>query len=370
MESDMTLTRRIGVILKEAREARKLSVSEVAHETNIIPKFIDALEREDYSVFPGETYALGFLRNYAEYLNLDTSNLLDLYRGHQIDQSQTPVKELTRPMHVTSLPVIDFLLSRRNLQMLGGGVLLIALGIALVYGGTHLFSYLRSGSTSSSGALACTDRHSFPVTLPGKGAPPRIEDFTRENSAAFVMDTLNLHLCLKEVIHQPGEKAIALLALDVGKDRTYEFRAVEEETVVLSSQIEALSDLKGDIRITPRVLGDVSGRIQLESGTVAGASGGIRVTLEFVDDSYLEWTDDGKSHRGVFIAKGESRTFEAVNRLEMKIGNGAGVKILREGEPPRIAGPRGQIVHLVYRMAPDPLDPGMSRVVENIEVVR
>ena len=48
------------MILREARENRKLSLKDVARETNITPRYVDALENEDYSIFPGETYALGF----------------------------------------------------------------------------------------------------------------------------------------------------------------------------------------------------------------------------------------------------------------------------------------------------------------------
>ena len=59
----MVLSKRVGAILREAREAKKLTVKEVARETNMTPRYIEALEVEDFSQFPGETYALGFLRN-------------------------------------------------------------------------------------------------------------------------------------------------------------------------------------------------------------------------------------------------------------------------------------------------------------------
>ena len=78
----MVLIKRVGAYLKEAREAKKLSIKEVARQTNITGKYLEALENEDYSQFPGETYALGFLRNYSEFLNLDTDHLMQLYRGH------------------------------------------------------------------------------------------------------------------------------------------------------------------------------------------------------------------------------------------------------------------------------------------------
>ena len=55
----------IGDQLKTAREARGLSIEYVADETNIAKRYITAMENEDFSVFPGEPYIVGFLRNYA-----------------------------------------------------------------------------------------------------------------------------------------------------------------------------------------------------------------------------------------------------------------------------------------------------------------
>jgi len=51
-------TKRVGQILKESREDKKLSVKDVAKETNIAAKYIIALETEDYSQFPAETFGV------------------------------------------------------------------------------------------------------------------------------------------------------------------------------------------------------------------------------------------------------------------------------------------------------------------------
>jgi hypothetical protein len=84
----------------------------------------------------------------------------------------------------------------------------------------------------------------------------------------------------------------------------------------------------------------------------------------------VEWTDDGNYHRGVEIRAGESRTFEAKSRLEVKVGNGAGVQVIAPGKPPRIAGPPGKIVKITYRKVPDPLDPGLAQIEEKIEAAQ
>lgn len=375
MDSDMSLTRRIGTLLREAREAKKLSVSEVSRETNIIPKYIQALEKEDYSQFPGETYALGFLRSYCEYLGLDTNHVIGLYRGHQIDQSQTPVKELTKPIHASPIPGLDLLLNRNN-QIFAGIILVALLLIAgIVYGVSYIpadvFSFSGGGSPSGVGEKSvCDGRDVVPITLAGGGGAPRSEDFTLENTMMFVVDTMSLKLCLEKIEQPPGSTPVGHFQLDAGDKGVYQFQAVEGEAVVLDQTISQLSSASREIRVTPQILGDVSARVELLSTAgEANVDRTIRVTLEFTQESYIEWTNDGNFHRGTKISAGETRVFEASNRLEIKVGNGAGVRIIQEGKPPRRAGPPGKIVNISYRKVPDPLDPGLSRVKESIEVV-
>jgi transcriptional regulator with XRE-family HTH domain len=363
----MVLSKRVGVLLREARESRKLSIRDVARETNITPKYIESLENEDYSQFPGETYALGFLRSYSEYLNLDTETVINLYRGLKIDQTQTPVKELTRPNRS-----LTFLLSDRRVRALLGGVLVVAVASTIIGGGIYYFMN-RKPAVDSGGAAAadlCEGRRQIPITLPSEGQS-RIENLSGDNQLKFVVDTLGLKLCLKEIDRSAADQARAVFHLRINDEKSYSFRAGENETVALNHSIPELSEMTHELQITPQVLGEFSVRVMIEPGAKSGGiASGIRVTLEFVEDSYVEWVDDGNTHQGVYISSGEKRTLEARNRLEIKVGNGGGVRILRDGQPPRIAGPRGRIAKISYRRIPDPLDPGMSRIQEAIEVVR
>ena len=70
----------IGEKLKTSREAKALSIDQIARDTNIAKRYILALEHEDFEIFPGEPYLLGFLRNYSDYLGLDANEMIALYR--------------------------------------------------------------------------------------------------------------------------------------------------------------------------------------------------------------------------------------------------------------------------------------------------
>jgi len=87
----------IGETLRNAREAKRLTLKDVSKDTNIVVKYLEALENEEFDKFPSETYLLGFLRSYAEYLRLDADELIQAYKGYKIGESSTPLEELTRP---------------------------------------------------------------------------------------------------------------------------------------------------------------------------------------------------------------------------------------------------------------------------------
>ena len=69
----------LGEYLKEAREKLNLSIDKIADDTHIMKKFIEAIEIEEFTAFPGEAYLKGFLRTYSEYLGIDAEGVIRRY---------------------------------------------------------------------------------------------------------------------------------------------------------------------------------------------------------------------------------------------------------------------------------------------------
>ncbi len=69
----------IGTALRDARVRRDISLQQAEDDTKIRVKYIQAMENEDFDVLPAGTYVKGFLRTYAEYLDLDAQLLIDEY---------------------------------------------------------------------------------------------------------------------------------------------------------------------------------------------------------------------------------------------------------------------------------------------------
>ncbi len=69
----------LGSLLREAREAKGLTLAEAQEATRINKNFLDALEEGRYSELPTQVHVKGYLRNYARFLDLDPKPLLDRY---------------------------------------------------------------------------------------------------------------------------------------------------------------------------------------------------------------------------------------------------------------------------------------------------
>ena len=95
----------IGDKLKSTRESRGYTLEQVARDTHIAKRFLTALESEDFSLFPGEPYVLGFLRNYADYLGLSAQEIIGLYKNLKLQEQPAPMNELLERKSV-STPLI------------------------------------------------------------------------------------------------------------------------------------------------------------------------------------------------------------------------------------------------------------------------
>lgn len=71
----------IGEALRSTRERRGLSIAEVAQDTRISPRFLEALEAEQFDELPAPVYVRGFIRSYASYLKIESQPLLDQLVG-------------------------------------------------------------------------------------------------------------------------------------------------------------------------------------------------------------------------------------------------------------------------------------------------
>ena len=82
-----------GEHLKRERDMREVTLAELTAGTRIGPRFLEAIENEEWEKLPGGSFTRGFVRSIAQYLGLDEEDLLseyDLARGVQKTDAPTP----------------------------------------------------------------------------------------------------------------------------------------------------------------------------------------------------------------------------------------------------------------------------------------
>lgn len=90
----------VGQILKEAREIKLYSLEEVEKHIKIRKELLEALEQDNYDKLPPPTFIQGFIKNYGNFLNLDTKKLLAIFRRDFESHKHPPLvlESFARPM--------------------------------------------------------------------------------------------------------------------------------------------------------------------------------------------------------------------------------------------------------------------------------
>lgn len=75
----MSLTE-LGKRLKEAREAKNISLDELQEMTKIQKRYLIGIEEGNYAIMPGNFYVRAFIRQYAEAVGLDPDEIFEQYK--------------------------------------------------------------------------------------------------------------------------------------------------------------------------------------------------------------------------------------------------------------------------------------------------
>lgn len=87
----MSLT--LGEKLRQARESRGISISEVAEQTRISALYLESIENNDYRGLPGGIFNKGFVKSYAKYVGIDDQEALQDYARLIADQGEDKIEE-------------------------------------------------------------------------------------------------------------------------------------------------------------------------------------------------------------------------------------------------------------------------------------
>jgi cytoskeleton protein RodZ len=81
----------IGATLREARAKRGLTIEDVQKRLRLRARYLTALEEERWDLLPGEAYAKGFLRMYADFLGLEGRLFIEQYKARIARHEDEPL---------------------------------------------------------------------------------------------------------------------------------------------------------------------------------------------------------------------------------------------------------------------------------------
>ncbi|MBN2344779.1 MAG: DUF4115 domain-containing protein [Candidatus Aminicenantes bacterium] len=126
----------LGQALRKEREARGVSLADIAAETRIGTRFLNALEEEDFDLFPGSFYIHYYIKNYLQACGADETAFFNTYQPY-LNKVLKREEALSPDQYMHKMAYVKFSKRRRTLLLI---LLLGILGLMafLVFGRPRL----------------------------------------------------------------------------------------------------------------------------------------------------------------------------------------------------------------------------------------
>lgn len=150
----------IGVALRQARVKQKRDLDELTRVLRIRRDYLEAIEDGDTRRLPGPTYAVGFVRAYANELGLDGADAVRRFKAETENFDATPDLAFPAPASEGRLP--------------GGAILAVSvLAAVLLYGAWYLFGPEETAAPPGTPSAAASAPSG---AAPSTGTPPAAND--------------------------------------------------------------------------------------------------------------------------------------------------------------------------------------------------
>jgi len=283
------------------------SETDVAAALRIKPAYLAALEGGRPDQVPGHTYAIGFMRAYADHLGLESDEVLRRFKQESTGFARKPDLSFPMPLGERSVPDV--------------GMLLVALILALCGYGT--WYYLSTGESSRPARVA---------EVPAELLPPKPEQRPKDLTVPHSIEALAAPPVTAPAV-DPPDTASASAGLPAAS------------AIVTSSRtLTAPAAAPG---LPPDASENVTQTAALArppQSTSSAADTSTRIVIRAIADSWVQIRDAGRSVLLTRLLKvGEAYTVPYRPGVSMRTGNAGGLEITVDGEPAPPLGRMGTI---------------------------
>lgn len=263
---------KVGSLLKEMRLRKGYKTVDIAKKLCIRRLYLDAIEEGNYEEIPEFPYGIGFIRSYADYLGLNSSDIIQLYK------EETQMAQSSKNMYVLEPQAEATMPSKKYL-------LISLLALLLVY--VLWFIYSESQSTDEMPAVAEVSSSAELSDL-----PLVVEDYTvnAENQA----------------------------------DRT------SPATLPLIDATAPLSVDTQQVVVTNEAFDTAPAVVEVAKPVVEKTDS--RVVVKVQRDTWVEVKDGTKLYISKVLNAGESYNVPAGNGMILSVGKTEGVEVFVDGK--------------------------------------
>lgn len=243
-----------GTWLRRQREAREVSLREIAEASKISLRYLEALEDDRFDVLPAPVFARGFLREYSKVVGLNPDEVVNTYLAAQ--KSDADEDEISAEIPVRGArPQRDW-----------GYGLLLSLAVVLLLGLVALLAFWaerrRENAPPPQTSIAPPPPVAAPVAAPA-AAPPPIAEAPLRVSLDFTAD------CWIEVTSDGKARSSELRA----RGETFEVEAKEYVVLTLGNPEGVRVEVNGHPYALQFTAGKVLHDVRIDLETAKGLGG-------------------------------------------------------------------------------------------------
>jgi cytoskeleton protein RodZ len=270
VDTSSNVTKTYGSQLRAARIALQKSIKEIAVELNLDITIIDAIEEMDDTKLPVSAFVIGYIRNYAKIVHLDSDVLIKNYAP----DSEQELGMIESNFHI---PLKAEKNSEPNFKVALGIVLAIAILLVIL-------------------------------------SWPNIQVILNASNSSTVEQENNVALEVETTSYEVAEETVD----EVDDVTTTTEETVEEIDDVITTTVDVTENISEVEEITPALEVDTNASLVITASA----------------DSWVEIKDnDNKQFFSNILKSGESHVFKSNNGYKLLIGRSASVTIEYLGKP-------------------------------------
>ncbi len=318
----------LGEFFRETRKDKGISIDEIVRDTNIPKRYLESIESDSFDVFPGETYAIGFVTNYADALEVDRDLVISLYKRQMKIEQDSPIEQLVG----------------KKKQFIPNMNMLIIVGVIIIsFIFILLISYIinrnspRSNETENSNPRIYTytfdDINKISNQKFKIGDSITISNESKSISLSFISVNASHSLLMKINSLDYNMKSGDLLSIDSDRNGTndlgIELFSAKEKDIKLSITLMKENFDSNSMSIQDDLYNKYREYILSEDDLFTSKTRtNIDLKIVMSGNSWISYIPDNKEEKEMNLNNGSTITINFINNLVLYLGNSGAAKII------------------------------------------